>query len=167
MKQGTISVLIGCHSVVHSLLVVKAWVKLYNSFPAPWELICILIHDIGHWNTNYLDNLEEKKGHWKLGAILAYKLFGDKGYSLCAGHCEYSGCPQSQMYKADKLSQLGYPYIWSWWYQIFEPKIGMGYTKWEAYTRFQSQVKNSIETGEYRSSHDMYLERCKGKEAKP
>lgn len=163
MRQGTLSVLVGCHSIVHSLLVVKAWVKLYHSFPSAWEFICILLHDIGHWGTDYLDNLDEKKDHWKLGACVCKKLFGMKGFMLCAGHCEYSGMDQSKMYKADKLSQLGYPYIWSWWYQIFEPKIGMGYTKREAYDRFQAQVKRSIESGEYRSSHEMYLERCKGR----
>lgn len=160
MKQGTVSVLIGCHSIVHSLLVIKAWYKLYGRLPLFWQIVCIFIHDIGHIGTNYLDNIDEKKSHWKLGANIAKRLFGIKGYDFCAGHCEYSGVLQSKLYKADKLSQLGYPFIWSWWYQTFEPKISMGYTKREAYNKFQQQVKDSIESGKYRSSHDMYLERC-------
>ncbi len=161
MKQGTVSVLFGCHSPVHSFYVWRAWRKLYGVHPCFWETVCIAIHDTGHWGTNYLDNLQEKKVHWKLGAKLAGKLFGDKGFKLCAGHCEYSGFPQSKMYKADKLSQYKQSRLWSYWYQVFEPKISMGYSKKEAYERFMAQVSKSIESGEFRSSHEMYLERCR------
>lgn len=160
MKQGTISVLLGCHSPIHSLYVYKSWVKLYGKPPNYWETVCIFIHDIGHWGKDYLDNLDEKKAHWELGAKIAGRLFGKKGYDLCAGHCEYSGYPRSKLYKADKLSQLGQSRLWSYWYQTFEPKISMGYSKKEAYERFQVQVKQSIESGQYRGSHEMYLERC-------
>jgi hypothetical protein len=161
MKQGTISWLIGCHSIVHSLYVIKAWHKLYRSYPNNWETCCIFLHDIGHWGTDYLDNFEEKKTHWILGAKIAGKIFGDKGYNLCAGHCEYSGLPQSKLYKADKLAWYKSSRLWSYWYQYFEPKISMGYSKREAYERFMTQVDKSIESGEYKSTHKLYLERCK------
>lgn len=160
MKQGTISILVGCHSPIHSLLVLKAWINLYHSFPVPWEMVCIAIHDWGHIGRQYLDNLDDKKSHWVLGARIAKFLFGQKGFNLCAGHCEYSGLPRSKLYKPDKMSQL-HPYLWSYIYQTFEPKLSMGYSKREAWERFQKQVKKSVESGVYRSSHEMYLERCK------
>ncbi len=78
MKQGTVSVLIGCHSVIHSLIVLVAWVRLYGKFPVWWQIVCILLHDVGHWGKNYLDNYEEKKQHSILGAKIAGKLFGQK-----------------------------------------------------------------------------------------
>ena len=164
MKQGTVSIILGCHSPIHSFYVLKAWFKLYHKFPCFWEFVCIFIHDIGHLGTNYLDNLEEKKNHWRLGADIGRKLFGQKAYDFIAGHCEYSGYPQSKLYKPDKLSQYKQSRLWSYWYQIFEPKISMGYSKKEAYERFMAQVANSIESGEYRSSHEMYLDRCKNKD---
>ncbi len=160
MKQGTVSVIFGCHSPIHSLYVLKAWMKLYGKFPSWWELVCIFIHDWGHIGKNYLDDFEEKKKHWILGAEIARKLFGMKGYSFCAGHCEYSKLPQSKLYKADKLSWYKSSRLWSYWYQIFEPKISMGYSKREAYEKFMAQVTKSIESGEYKSTHKLYLERC-------
>lgn len=162
MKQGTVSIIIGCHSIVHSIEVLKAWIILYHKFPSYWELGCIFLHDIGHYGKNYLDNLDEKKQHWELGARIVGKLFGRKGYLLCAGHCEYSGLPQSKLYKADKYSQYRQPYWWSWVYQTFEPKISMEYSKREAHRLYMIQVTKSIESGEYRGSHQMYLERCVG-----
>lgn len=40
----------------------------------------------------------------------------------------------------------------------------MGYGKWEAVRRFKAQVKQSVESGEYKSTHSMYMERCRGSE---
>jgi hypothetical protein len=161
MKQGTVSIIFGCHSIIHSLYVLKAWIELYHKLPCFWELSCIFIHDIGHYNTNYLDNIIEKKNHWRLGAEMGKKLFGQKGFDLCAGHCEYSGYPQSKLYKPDKISQI-HPFWWSFIYQTFESKLTKGYkTKRLSWESWQKQVKKSIESGEYRDSHDMYLERIK------
>ncbi len=64
MKQGTVSVLFGCHSIIHSMIVIVAWVKWYGHWPEFWQIICILLHDIGHWGKQYLDNYEEKKNEW-------------------------------------------------------------------------------------------------------
>ncbi len=161
--QGTVSVLVGCHSLVHGYYTRKAWKALYGSSPAFWEGVCILVHDWGHWNTNYLDNLAEKEGHWRLGAKIAGRLFGQKGYALVAGHCTYSGYPQSKLYKADKLSWHLAPYWWIVLNNFTEPKIAMGYGKREGARRFKEQVRRSIESGEYRGTHELYLERCRGK----
>ena len=87
MKQGTVSVLVGCHSPIHPLIVLVTWIKLYKTFPSWWQIVCIFLHDIGHWGKNYLDNYEEKKQHSLLGARTAKLLFGQKGYDLIVGHC--------------------------------------------------------------------------------
>ena len=161
MKQGTISVLFGCHSVIHSILVLRAWRMLYNKRPAPWQVMCICIHDIGHWGLDYLDDFEQKKQHWKAGSALAGKMFGRKGYEFVAGHCLHSQIPLSTLYKADKYSWHIAPYWWLYMHCFFEPKLSMGYTWKEAITRFKSQVRQSVESGEFRSTHSMYLDRCK------
>ncbi len=85
MQQGTVSVLFGCHSPIHSVVVLVAWHKLYHRWPKFWQIVCIFIHDIGHWGTMYLDNPEEKERHSVLGAEVARNLFGDKGYEFCLG----------------------------------------------------------------------------------
>jgi len=40
----------------------------------------------------------------------------------------------------------------------------MGYSKKAAYERYQKQVKLNIESGILRDSHQLYLERCLGKD---
>ena len=160
--QGSISVLIGCHSIIHSYYVWKAWRVLYRSNPRTWETVCILVHDLGHLGTNYLDNLEEKKGHWRLGARIARFFLGQKGYDLTAGHCDYSGVPLSRLYKADKYSWIFEPRWWAYMNCFFEPKLRMGYSCKEAYERFHHQVRQNINSGQYRSTHELYLERCRG-----
>ena len=164
MKQGTVSYLFGCHSIVHSFYVWKAWRHLYKKSPAAWETVCILIHDSGHIGKQYLDDYEQKKLHWELGARIAKRLFGQRGYDLTAGHCEYSGLERSRLYFADKYAWKYEPYWWAWWNAVVEPKLKMGYTLREAYTRFHAAVEKSIESGEFRSTHQLYLERCKERE---
>ncbi len=151
----------GCHSVFHSFLVLIAWEKLYDKWPKPWQMICIFLHDIGHIGYDYLDDFEQKKRHWELGAKISGFLFGQKGYNFTAGHCGYSGYPLSELYKADKYSWHIAPEWWLFTNIIFEPKIAMGYAKTEAVKRFKEQVRKSIESGEFNSTHQMYLDRCK------
>ena len=91
MTEGTKSYLFGCHQFfIHPLIVVIAWIKLYKKFPKFWELVCIFLHDIGHIGKNYLTNYEEKRQHWILGARIAKRLFGWKGYHLICGHTTQS-----------------------------------------------------------------------------
>ena len=56
------------------------------------------------------------------------------------------------------------PYWWAWWNALVEPKLKMGYSLREAYTRFHASVKKNIDSGELRSTHQLYLERCKKEE---
>lgn len=159
MRQGTVSVLFGCHSVMHSILVVLAWRRLYGGWPRLWQVVCIFLHDIGHWGTDYLDNHGEKKEHWILGADIAWDLFGIDAYLFTAGHCVHSGVPESKLYKADKYSYYIAPTWWLWWNSLVEPKLNRGKSIRVAIRDFRRQVKASIESGEFRESHDMFLER--------
>jgi hypothetical protein len=159
MKQGTVSVLFGCHSVVHSVLVWRSWKILYGKCPGFKETVCILLHDIGHWGTEYLDNFEEKRDHWRLGARVAGKLFGWKYYVFCAGHCDYSNYPPSPMFKADKYAAYLAPYWWLYLANFFEPKIRCGMKSRDAVSRYKAQAKHNVESGEYKSNHEFYLER--------
>jgi len=164
MKQGTVSVLVGCHSPVHSVLVVLAWKKLYGKWPKPWQGVCIFLHDIGHWGKDYLKDLKQKERHWMLGATVANRLFGWKGIALTAGHCEHCyGCEQSEMYKADKYSWHLAPTWWLLWNNVVEPDLRVNCkTNLEAVRKFQATVKESVESGKFISTHSMYLARKAG-----
>jgi len=143
------------------VFVLLAWRKVYGRWPKAWESVCIFLHDIGHWGKDYLDDLEQKREHWRLGARIGQAFFGPKAYRLLAGHCGASGFARSELYKADKYSWMLAPYWWLWLNTIFEPKLQMKYeTRREAIKRFQRQVKKNIESGEYRDTHELYLERC-------
>ena len=125
LKEGTISILLGCHSIVHSFLVLVSWVKLYGKFPKPWQIVCIFLHDIGHLGLDYLSNFEEKKEHWRFGAEISRTLFGKKGYSFVAGHCDYSNENRSALYKADKYSWYIAPKWWMYCNAYFEPLLAV------------------------------------------
>ena len=123
MKQGTISVLTGCHSPIHSLVVLIAWVKWYHALPSWWQVICIFLHDIGHWGKDYLDDYELKKQHGELGAKVSRFLFGQKGYDLVAGHNPYNGTAKSALHDPDKYSWVIAPVWWMITNTWFEPKL--------------------------------------------
>lgn len=164
MKQGTVSVLVGCHSVIHSVLVVISWWKLYGRFPKLWQMICIFLHDVGHWGKNYLDDYEEKKRHWELGAKIAKKIFGQKGYNLIAGHDIHSGVDKSLLYKPDKYSWYIAPTWWLWCNILFERKLKRSGLNWMQSIRlWQKSVKENIETGKYESNHVLYLRLMRAK----
>ena len=160
MRQGTVSVIVGCHSPVHSLLVFLSWKKLHGRWPKLWETGCILLHDVGHWGKDYLTDYEQKKCHWQLGTRLAGFLFGKKGYELVAGHCpNESGFPESLLYKPDKYSWYLAPSWWQYWNNEVEPKIRHRLSRRESVRSFRAQVKASIESGCYKPTHQIYLER--------
>ncbi|KKN34695.1 hypothetical protein LCGC14_0791220 [marine sediment metagenome] len=159
MKQGSWSVLFGCHSWFHCILVLIAWVRYYRKLPTWREIICIFIHDIGHWGKDYLDDPELKHQHWELGALLAERLFGDKGFKLVAGHDHYSGYPESKLLKPDKISFAIAPKWWLYSNLLVEPKIrsnGMG--RWEHVSAFKRTVRANVIAGNYMSNHDVFLE---------
>ena len=159
MRQGTISVLFGCHSPVHSLMVLIAWIKLYKRPPNWWQIICIFIHDIGHWGKDYLDDYEEKKHHADLGAKIAKTLFGQKGYDLIAGHNVYDGDIRSELHDPDKYSWVIAPVWWLLTNHIFEPKlIRKGSSRLESCKIWKEAMRKNMETGFKKLGHEIYME---------
>lgn len=164
ISQGTVSVLVGCHSVVHSLLVMKAWKRLYGSWPEPWQVVCILLHDVGHIGRDYLDDPKAKAEHWQLGAKIAGALYGPKGYRLVAGHCQGTGTRESRLYLADKVGWSLAPTWWLVWQQFVEPKLTpKGKTKWQHVKDFKAWTKANVASGKPRDTHECYLELKKAK----
>lgn len=158
MKQGTISVLVGCHSPIHSYYVIRAWRSLYGKYPKPWETGCIFLHDLGHWGKDYLDDYEMKRLHWKEGAAIAQYLFGRKGFELTAGHCSTSDIPKSPMYLADKQSWLMMPYAVHWLYCQFEPMLLCGEPAHIHIPKFQEWVRQNLEREEPVETHNALFE---------
>lgn len=165
ISQGTISALIGCHSISHSVLVILAWKQLFGFYPKPWEIICIFLHDIGHFGLDYLDNPEQKAIHWRLGARVAGKLFGTKGYWFCASHDSNSPyCnpeKHSHIFKADKYSPLLSPHWFDRWCCIVEPKLNTEESINKSIHTFKNQVRKNVENGFQSDNHDFYLNRRK------
>jgi hypothetical protein len=155
VKEGTVSVLVGCHSIVHSLIVLKSWRIVNKCRPHLWEIGCIFLHDIGHWGKDYLSDIEQKNRHWKLGAKIAYRLFGIKGQQLCAGHYKDK---TNKLYKADKYSWYITPDIFLYFHAIVEPKLKCGRTAKQHVIEFKRLVKTSIESGEYVPTHNIFIE---------
>lgn len=164
MKQGTVSWFFGCHNIGHSFLVLRSWRILYGTWPKLWQIVCIFLHDIGHIGLQYLDDFEQKKQHWELGACIARCMFGRKGYDFLAGHCSHSGHTLSDLYKADKYSWYIAPTWWLWLNNIAEPKLTINCDgNMDAIRKFRAMVAESIESGDYTSTHEMYLRRVSGK----
>ena len=158
MKQGTWSVLLGCHSPIHSIVVIVAWKKLYRRFPNWWQTICIFLHDIGHWGKDYLDDYEMKKTHGELGARVAGKLFGQKGYNLIIGHNPYNGSPKSELHDPDKYSWVIAPVWWMMSNCVFEPKLQRkGNTNRQSAIMFKEAMKENWKTGFRELGHDIYM----------
>jgi len=163
MKQGTWSVLFGCHSFIHSLVVLVAWIKIYHSIPSWWQVICIFLHDIGHWGMDYLDDYEQKKQHGVLGARIAKCLFGQKGYDLIIGHNPYNGSPRSVLFYPDKYSWVIAPIWWLISNTYFEPKLKRrGSTRRESALMFQSAMKKNVDNGYKELGHEIYLKQWVG-----
>ncbi len=140
MTEGTKSYIIGCHQfLLHPIWCLLAWRLEYKEFPKWWELICILLHDIGICGRQYLSDDAAKKGHWERGTRLAGRVvsmmkkepiywIGNEGedpwkvplwkraIEMCSGHCpEESRYPESKLSRADKRSRLVAPMWWTWW----------------------------------------------------
>ena len=158
MKQGTASVLFGCHSFIHSIVVYVAWYKLYHRLPNFWETGCIILHDIGHWGKDYLDDYELKKRHGELGAKVSKVFFRQKGYDLISGHNPYNGTPRSKLHDPDKYSWVIAPLWWMISNCIFEPKLQRkGNTKRESATMFKEAMRDNWKTGFKELGHEIYM----------
>lgn len=122
MKVGTKSLLFGVHQFIwHPITVYMAWKHLYGR-PTLKEIVCIIIHDWGYWNSPNMDG-EEGERHPEFAARLAGRFFGDQYYDLCLLHSRhYSrniGKEPSKLCWADKLSMLYEP---SWFY-LFRARL--------------------------------------------
>jgi hypothetical protein len=159
IKQGTVSILFGCHSPIHSFLVLLSWIKLYKQFPKPWEIICIFLHDVGHYGKDYLDDYEQKKKHHELGAKICGKLFGEKGFKLVTGHNSYERQERSKLFDPDKYSWIIAPIPWLLFNQIFEPKlIRKNTTRIESCRMFKNAMLENWKKGMPKQGHQIYLE---------
>ena len=144
---------------MHSLVVIKAWKQLYGHWPNLWEVSCILIHDIGHWGKDYLNDYEAKQRHSELGAKVAGFLFGQKGYDLIIGHNAYNGQPRSKLYEPDKYSWVIAPVWWMITNTFFEPKlIRKNSTRKESALMFKNAMRLNMDNGWVKRGHDIYLE---------
>ncbi len=90
MTLGTKTLLFGVHQfLIHPILVLIAWIKLYKSFPSFKELVCIFIHDWGYWGKIFLKDADGDK-HPEFGAKIATRLFGPEWGQFVLGHsCFY------------------------------------------------------------------------------
>jgi len=117
-----------------------------------------MLHDIGHWGKQYLDDYEAKKEHSVLGARVAGKVFGRKGYDLIVGHNCYNGQSRSGLYMPDKLSWTIAPVWWMILNTVFEPKlIRPGFTRYQSAIMFRQAMRENCRTGAKVQGHDIYL----------
>lgn len=156
MTEGTKSLLFGCHQfLLHPLFVVAAWRKLYSRWPRPWQLVCILLHDIGHLGKDYLSDPELKKIHWQLGAVLAGKLFGTHAYWFVRWHSKSSNgstWQPSELFWADKYSRLIAPL----WFRQASCLVE-GFTR-KQQRQWQADMRENWNNGCPKGSHQLYLE---------
>jgi len=126
--------------------------------PSWWQIVCVLLHDIGHWGKDYLNDYEQKKKHSFLGARIAKRLFGQRGYDLIAGHNLYNGSPKSELYGPDKYSWVIAPVWWLMSNQIFEPKLTRkGSTRKQSAVMFKEAMRENMKTGFREQGHEIYL----------
>ena len=143
---------------MHPLFVLIAWHKEYRSWPQFWELICIFLHDIGHIGKQYLSDPEQKAAHWRLGAKIALRLFGFKGYALIAGHAKHPTIPRSKLSIPDKKSWIVAPI---WWLTL-NCKIENFRTEAAWPKKWKEIVAENLKNGCPKDSHELYLENRKG-----
>ncbi len=167
MTEGTRSLLIGCHSfIMHPLMVIKAWHWWFGRWPRPWQIICIFIHDWGIAGRDYLTWKYAKVGHWRCGAHLAYKFFGQKGFDFCAGHTPestraFADIKRSDLWYADKASWLVAPIWWLKLNYIFDISNN-GRNKvsspWEFKLWIAQNLKEDLLNGNHFSCHQKFIE---------
>lgn len=117
MTTGTKSLLFGVHQFLwHPWTVARAWRKLYGKWPRGWEIVAILLHDIGYWGCQTMDGPDGKRHPFR-GARLIYRLFlwfnpgcydeAREWHDLILHHsrslCKELWAPPSRLCDADKL----------------------------------------------------------------
>ena len=109
MNIGTKTVLFGVHQFLwHPITVYLAWLDLYG-WPKWWEIVCILVHDIGYIGKTDMDG-KSGNTHPELGANIAGWLCGEKARLECLGHsrsyAKDHNLPTSRLCWADKWSPM-------------------------------------------------------------
>lgn len=125
MRVGSKSLLFGVHQfVLHSVAVLVAWVRLYG-WPRWWELIAILVHDIGYWDCETMDGpdgAEHPRKGAEIAGIVVYLFSGDTvlphmAYELCVGHSRtYARNHRTGISKLCKADKLGSTVLPRWLY---------------------------------------------------
>lgn len=133
MTTGTKSLLFGVHQFLwHPWTVARAWRNLYGKWPRGWEIVAILLHDIGYWGCDKMDD-ENGKRHPYCGARLIYRLFlrfnpccydeALEWHDLILYHsrslCRLSKATPSRLCDADKLCMLYDPE----WFYLFRARL--------------------------------------------
>ena len=108
MKVGTKSLLFGVHCfLIHPIIVLIAWIKLYGFPFDPRIWIAIFVHDWGYWGCDNMDG-KEGKNHPELGGRIMDRLFGKKWGDFTRFHSKsYADQKRriiSKLCVADKLS---------------------------------------------------------------
>ena len=155
MTEGTKSYFLGCHNfLIHPTLVLIAWYKIYKKWPKFWQIVCIFLHDVGHIGKEYLSDPKQKQQHWMLGADIAYKLFGLKGFYFIAGHTTQNNHPRSKLFLPDKYSWIIAPNFWLYWNYFIE-NFDSEAARPKNWKRIVTQnIKNGCPKG----CHELYLE---------
>lgn len=126
ITEGTKSWLFGCHSFIHSILIIRAWKHLYKSYPSFKECICIMLHDIGYCGKNYLTD-KSNSSHAELGAQICGELFGGDYYLFVLGHsvtaAKKHGIAVSKLEAPDDYSWILAPDWWLRLNQLVEPQL--------------------------------------------
>lgn len=117
MKMGTRSVLFGVHQFIwHPLTVFLAWKDLFG-WPSWWEVVCIVVHDVGYIGKADMDGAGGKD-HPVLGAKIAGLICGERGRLMCLGHSRSfataHGLETSMLCWADKWSPMFDPTHFYW-----------------------------------------------------
>ncbi len=153
MTEGTRSLLLGSHHwLFHPLAIIRAWRAVYGKWPAPWQLVCIFLHDVGLIGMQYLSG--PKTGHWKRGAMIAQILCGEKGFLLCAGHSRTSRYKESRLFLVDKLNTLYRP---RWELEIVHRVEGFGTKYGWSIDRWLASVRQRATEGFREDSHAVFL----------
>src|SRR4051812_34200873 len=113
MNVGTKSLLFGVHHIVlHPILVIFSWHRIYGSWPSWREVVAIAFHDVGYFGAKDMDGPSGSR-HPILGSKIAYWCFGSDERYLVLYHSRamaaHDRVPVSRLCAPDKLAICLYP----------------------------------------------------------
>lgn len=108
MKTGTKSVLFGAHAFwMHPWFVAAGWIRLYGFPVDPRIWIAFLVHDLGYWGMDRMDDAIGQT-HPELGGRIMARLFGEAWGDFARLHSRYYARLErkavSRLCAADKLA---------------------------------------------------------------